>query len=305
MRNRSHDSLRATAYLTLMLALQMASMPTLVRAQQSDPVQHWLMTDCEVGEEGQPRAALAQLGVQAAPALVAAAQNGPDANVIATRNANASSAYDKVQQALAMAGPEGLGLAPSDVRAAQSVTRDQFVAQAINVFVLNYRIHALQGLGVVGGTDAIQVLQQFANSSSADLQAAAKEALAGIFSAFSAKLESSGRTPPRFELNARFTLGASSDGISTVTEPVMVQVGTFFRIVPPGSFVVSKNGNFVFEGVIDGVKLEVQIWPLGNSSFELKAEGGGVNLLTLTNPVTVALTIGNDTGLTAVSAEHD
>lgn len=303
MRKQSNDSLRALA--CAMLVLQMASTAPL-HAQQSDPVLDWLMTDCAVGQEGQARAGLAELGANAVPALIGAIQNGPDATVIATRQASASLAYDSVQQALAAAGPSGLKVDPSDVAAGQAVTRDEFVTQDLSVFVGYYRLRGLQGLGVVGGGTAIQVLQQFASdSSSPDLQAVAKDALNGIFSAVSAKLEISGRTPPRIELNARFTLGASSDGISPLTEPVMVQVGTFFRIIPPGSFVVNKNGNFVFEGVIDVVKLEIEIRPLGNNSFAFRAEGSGVDLSALAFPVTVALTIGNDTGLTRISAEHD
>jgi hypothetical protein len=58
-----------------------------------------------------------------------------------------------------------------------------------------------------------------------------------------------------------------------------------------------------FEGVINGVSLEVQIVPLGNNIFTFKAEGRGVDLTGLTNPVTVVLTIGNDTGSTAVIAQ--
>ena len=99
-------------------------------------------------------------------------------------------------------------------------------------------------------------------------------------------------------------MAASSNGISPVAEEVTLQIGTLWEIVPPGSFVAKNNGTFAFEGVINGVKLEVQIKPLGNYRFTLKADGG-VNLTALTNHVNVALIIGNDTGLTAVAAEHD
>jgi len=147
--------------------------------------------------------------------------------------------------------------------------------------------------------------QQFASDSSSPvLQAAATEAIAGVFSAFSAQLEISSGHSPGFELNAKFSLAASSNGISPVAEEVTLQIGTLWEIVPPGSFVAKNNGTFAFEGVINGVKLEVQIKPLGNYRFTLKADGG-VNPTALTNHVNVALTIGNDTGLTAVAAEHD
>ena len=57
--------------------------------------------------------------------------------------------------------------------------------------------------------------------------------------------------------------------------------------------------------MINGIKLEVQIRPLGNNSFAFKAESRGVTMTALTNPVTVALTIGNDRGLTMVAAEFE
>jgi hypothetical protein len=42
--------------------------------------------------------------------------------------------------------------------------------------------------------------------------------------------------------------------------------------------------------------------PLGDNIFTFKAEGKGVDLTDLTNPVTVVLTIGDDTGSAAVTA---
>ena len=46
------------------------------------------------------------------------------------------------------------------------------------------------------------------------------------------------------------------------------------------------------------MNLQFQIVPLGNNIFTFKAEGTGVNLTGLTNPVTVVLTIGIDSGTT-------
>jgi len=88
------------------LVAQLFSIATFVRAQ-SDPVKNWLMTRCEVHEKGQVRAELVQLGNQAVPALIAAAQQGPDANVIGQRQADLSDAYDSVQQVVATGGPAG------------------------------------------------------------------------------------------------------------------------------------------------------------------------------------------------------
>jgi hypothetical protein len=62
-------------------------------------------------------------------------------------------------------------------------------------------------------------------------------------------------------------------------------------------------GIFVFQGVINGVDLNVQIVPLGNKIFAFSAENKGVNLTGLANPVTVALTIGDNSGTTTVTAQ--
>ena len=56
--------------------------------------------------------------------------------------------------------------------------------------------------------------------------------------------------------------------------------------------------------VLNGVALEVQIVPLGSNSFQFKAEATGVNLTRLANPVTVVLTIGDDSGSTYVTANR-
>jgi hypothetical protein len=107
----------------------------------------------------------------------------------------------------------------------------------------------------------------------------------------------------RFDLKESFTLGANTNGINPLAENVTLQIGTFSVTIPAGSFKQIPHGRFAFEGVINGVSLEVQIVHLGNNIFTFKAEGKGVDLADLTNPVAVALTIGDDTGSTAVTAQ--
>ena len=51
------------------------------------------------------------------------------------------------------------------------------------------------------------------------------------------------------------------------------------------------------------MRLQVQIVPLGNNMFTFMAQGTGVDLTGLTNPVTVVLTIGFDSGATTVTAQ--
>ncbi len=123
------------------------------------------------------------------------------------------------------------------------------------------------------------------------------------FASSFAKLQITAGPPPGFDLNESFTLGANSHGINPVTENVTLQIGTFSVTIPAGSFKRNPNGRFAFQGVINGVNLQVQIVPLGNNIFTFKAEGTGVDLTGLTNPVTVVLTIGIDTGATTVTAQ--
>ncbi|MEK7870379.1 MAG: hypothetical protein AAB271_08585 [Nitrospirota bacterium] len=91
---------------------------------------------------------------------------------------------------------------------------------------------------------------------------------------------------------------------------MIIQVGSYSATIPAGSFkfkpaTLKKPAQFTFEGIIDGVKLEAKITPLGANSFDLKAEGNGVNLTGTVNPVTVGLTIGNDQGSAAVTAKFE
>ena len=108
--------------------------------------------------------------------------------------------------------------------------------------------------------------------------------------------------PDGFDLKESFTLGANSNGINPVTEKVTLQIGTFSVMIPAGSFNQGFFAGFKFDGVINGVRLRAQIVPLGNNLFTFKAVGSGVDLTSLTNPVTVVLTIGIDAGASTVRA---
>ena len=119
-----------------------------------------------------------------------------------------------------------------------------------------------------------------------------------------------------FEVKGTFTLGNGSDGIDPLTEEVSLQVGDFATTIPAGSFTFKpaepgkkgkpgKPAEFKFEGVIDGVSLEVKVTPLDTDDFELKVEGEGVDLTGTVNPVEVGLTIGDDSGSTTVTAEFE
>jgi YVTN family beta-propeller protein len=120
-----------------------------------------------------------------------------------------------------------------------------------------------------------------------------------IFSAFSAKLDifSAG-----FDLKGTFTLGAGGK-INPPTQRLTLRVGTYTLTIPAGSFKASPHGTFTFEGRIKGVAIQIRIAPRGGNSYLIQVEASGVDLAGLTNPVTVALTIGDNAGRTSVNAD--
>src|SRR5262249_46623247 len=109
----------------------------------------------------------------------------------------------------------------------------------------------------------------------------------------------------RFDINATFALGAGNNGINPVTESVTVQIGPLSTTIPAGSFTRDRFGRFKFSGVTGGVALDVLIRPAASGQFVLTAEGSGAELSTTTNPVTVALQIGDDRGSTTVRADFE
>jgi DNA-binding beta-propeller fold protein YncE len=125
------------------------------------------------------------------------------------------------------------------------------------------------------------------------------------FASFFAKLKIEERHRGGFELKDFFTLSTNSNGIDPLTEKVTLQIGPFSVTIPAGSFKQDPSGRFEFNGVISGVRLEAQIVPIGNNIYTFKAEGQGADLDCLASPVTVGLTIGIDSGSTAVRAEFE
>ena len=108
---------------------------------------------------------------------------------------------------------------------------------------------------------------------------------------------------PGFSINSNFTLGTTSDGINPPTEPVTLQIGEFTITIPPGSFVKPGGApEYFFVGVIDGVSLSVSLIKLGSSNdYAFGVIAKNVRL-SIVNPVTVTLTIGDDSGRTSVNA---
>jgi len=127
------------------------------------------------------------------------------------------------------------------------------------------------------------------------------------FSAFSAKLAIDLDHKPNhdaFRLVSQFTLGQSSNGIDPVTDSVIIRLDSFTTTIPSGSLKGKGFGPFDFHGVIGGVDLHVEIKATGAKRYDLKAEARDANLTGITNPVTVILIIGDDSGRVSVKATN-
>jgi hypothetical protein len=167
------------------LAIRVASFVLLftlqVQSQSSDVVTQWLFRGCSVGEAGILEAQLAQLGSTALPTLAAAAQNGPDSTLISAEQDRAASEFAELSQSYANASQ--YGISSTQIQDLQSITVTDYVTQAVQNFVLRYESAAAAGLGIVGGTQAIAILQSFAKNTSSPLQAVAQQALLNLSAA--------------------------------------------------------------------------------------------------------------------------
>ncbi|HEV3166896.1 MAG TPA: hypothetical protein VGZ22_22910, partial [Isosphaeraceae bacterium] len=80
-----------------------------------------------------------------------------------------------------------------------------------------------------------------------------------------------------------------------------LQVGTFATTLPPGSF--TKIGKaFTFVGVIGGVNLQAVIFPTGTLRYAFLAAAEHTSLTGTTSPVTVRLSILDDSATKSVKA---
>jgi len=75
-----------------------------------------------------------------------------------------------------------------------------------------------------------------------------------------------------------------------------------FNTIPAGSFRKNCAGGFTFSGVIDGIRLTMEIFPKGKSKYVFAALGKGANLAGTVNPVTIGVTIGDATGSASITA---
>jgi YVTN family beta-propeller protein len=120
-----------------------------------------------------------------------------------------------------------------------------------------------------------------------------------VLSAFTARLTVY-PNQPGFSINSNLTLGANSNGINPPTEQVTLRIGSFKITIPAGSFVKAGPGYFTFVGVINGVSLTVLIRLTSGNNYIFGVIAKNVSL-TVSDPVTITLTIGADGGTTTAT----
>jgi hypothetical protein len=124
------------------------------------------------------------------------------------------------------------------------------------------------------------------------------------FSTFQASLHLNGRPPTKFRIRGSFTLGTGSTGIDPVNEAVTLKIGTLSVSIPKGSFTQTSKGDYEFQGVVGTIAILFRITQVPSASFIWEVNGATNAGLLRTNPVTIGLTIGNNTGTGSVIARR-
>ncbi len=117
------------------------------------------------------------------------------------------------------------------------------------------------------------------------------------FSAFTIKRLAIDQNRGALFLWSKFTLGDTTNGIDPLKDAVTFKIGNAEIAIPPSSF--RKNPYlplYAFAGHIDSVWVEAAILSLGNHNFAFQALAYGATVGDASNPVTVMLTIGDDSG---------
>jgi hypothetical protein len=104
------------------------------------------------------------------------------------------------------------------------------------------------------------------------------------------------RSLTAYALQGTFRLGAGSNGIDPAGEGVTFTVGPYQATIQPGWLQPNRHGDLVWSGVVQGANLRARFSDRGNGRWTFSLKGSNAPLGGLTDPPTVTLTIGDDTG---------
>ena len=102
-----------------------------------------------------------------------------------------------------------------------------------------------------------------------------------------------------FTAKGSFVLGTGSDGISPLTEQVIFLLGDKSYLLPAGALMEIKSGHYVFGRIAGGIEYFVQITAARAGKYKFKVKGSGFSNLPASNPVTLGLKVGDDSGTVA------
>ncbi len=141
-------------------------------------VETWLIKSCDAGEELQLQNEIVQKGSSLEPAFIEAYKNGPDPKLISEVESTAGRTFDKRAQMLESG--ETFGLSEEDLEVVKSTTREDYINQEKEAFVLRYKSQALNGIGFVGDQTGYELLKEISSDTDSPMQITAQQALKNI-----------------------------------------------------------------------------------------------------------------------------
>ena len=168
---------RATSLVILILGCLATAhgQQTGVTREASAALRHFLMVDCEVGEEGMAHERLLRYANQLEPELRKMLLDGPDDSRQNEVRETLEAEWDR-RVAFLSTNPH-LGLNPDDLLAVHAVQRDQYLEQGAARFASLYRERAVIGLVAIGSPTALRTLRDQADRVDDDLRSLIRAAL--------------------------------------------------------------------------------------------------------------------------------
>ena len=135
----------------------------------------WLLSNCEIGEGARLTSQLTQYKAELEAFFLAVLQQGPDEKQLSDFQRASEARFQQREDRLK--SDRRLPLTDEQRKAAQGVTREQYVAQEKDDFVLRYKSQAVAGLAIVGGSKAKAALEPLSKDEKSPLKVSAQEAL--------------------------------------------------------------------------------------------------------------------------------
>lgn len=118
----------------------------------------------------------------------------------------------------------------------------------------------------------------------------------------SADVTYSAGPPPTFQVAAPFTLAPTASAIDPLTQPVSFHVSTYSATIPPGSFKRDGQGDYRFNGTIEGIPVRAKIISSANGKLTFQANVQNIDMTHAINPVRFLLIVGDNAAAVLVNA---